>query len=330
MIARVIRGRRDASAGALKEDKVKKIKMNIFIAAAAIIITFTMVSCGGVSKKAVMDPVAAGEDEFFETTRYIMLKNEIKIYKHLPDQESRDSFKKEFWRKRDPNPETQENEARNEFYQRIAFVNRWFSEKTGKNRGLDSDRGKVYLYLGPPDERTTQQRTVYNSTGTRVRILTEQWLYQRHLLFLEFRDVNGFGVYQLARWSPELLTAIDSEKFTIFENKDVSKKLKFKAAYKDGEIQIRIPVKGIVFDEEDGKMKASFKVKVYVYHEYKKIDELEKTWNLAEGKENILKKDNVAFVIPYTASSKGKYYFDIIVKDLASTSSYRNMIRFKS
>lgn len=309
---------------------MKKIKKNIFITAAAIIVTFTMVSCGGAGQKAALDPVAAGEDKFFETTRFIMLKDEIKIYKHLPDQEARDAFIKEFWRKRDPNPETLENEARTEFYQRVAFVNRWFSEKTGKNRGLDSDRGKVYLYLGPPDERTTQQRTVYNSMGTRVRILTEHWLYQRHLLFLEFRDVNGFGVYQLARWTPELLTAIDREKFTIFENKKVGQKLKFKAAYKDGEIQIRIPIKGIVFDEEDGKMKASFKVVVYVYHEYKKVDELEKTWNLAEGKDIILKQDNIAFTIPYTASSKGKYYFDIIVKDLTSTSTYRNMIRFKS
>lgn len=309
---------------------MKKMKINVFIAAAAIIVTFSMVSCGGASQKVVMDPVAAGEDEFFETTRFIMLKDEIKIYKHLPDQESRDAFIKEFWRKRDPNPETPENEARTEFYQRVAFVNRWFSEKSGKNRGLDSDRGKVFLYLGPPDERTTQQRTVYDSMGTPIRILTEQWLYQRHLLFLEFRDMKGFGVYQLARWTPELLTAIDIEKFTIFENKDVSRKLKFKAEYKDGEIQIRIPIKRVVFDEEDGKMKASFKVKVYVYHEYKKIDELEKTWNLAEGKNDILKKDDIAFAIPYTASAKGNYYFDIIVKDLTSTSSYRNMIRFKS
>lgn len=314
-----------------KEEKVKKVKINVFTAAAAIIIvTFGMVSCGGVSQKAALDPVAAGEDEFFETTRFIMLRDEIKIYKHLPDQEFRDDFIKEFWRKRDPNPETRENEARTEFYSRVAFVNRWFSEKSGKNRGLDSDRGKVYLYLGPPDERSTQQRTVVNSTGTPVRILTEQWLYQRHLLFLEFRDVNGFGVYRLAHWTPELLSAIDSEKFTIFENKNVSQKLKFKAEYKDGEIQIRIPVKGIVFDEENGKMKASFKVKVYVYHDYKKIDELEKTWDLTEGRDNILKQDDIAFTIPYTASSKGNYYFDIIVKDLASTSSYRNMIRFKS
>lgn len=291
-----------------------------------VLITASAVSCGG-AKKLEMNAVK-GEDEFLETARFIMLKNEAQIYKHLPDKEAREAFIKEFWEKRDPNPETLENEAKMEFDERVEFINRWFNEGTGKGRGWNSDRGKVYLYLGAPDTRDVHERTVYDSFGLPQRVRVETWIYNQHLLALEFID-NGFGIFRLTFWSPDLLSAIESEKFTIFDNKKAPQKFKFRAGYENGEIKISIPIKEITFDEDNASMKAKFNILIYVYYDYKKIDKKEETRDLTWPKDELLKKDTLELTVPYTPTLKGKYYFDVIVKDVISTSSYRNLIQHR-
>jgi GWxTD domain-containing protein len=65
-------------------------------------------------------------ETFLEKTSLIMLEEEIETYRHLPDVASKREFIAEFWRVRDPSPDTEENEARNEFERRVAFANQWF------------------------------------------------------------------------------------------------------------------------------------------------------------------------------------------------------------
>lgn len=291
-----------------------------------ILITISGAACGG-AKKLEME-TGTGEDEFLETARFIMLKDEAQLYRHLPNKEAREAFIKEFWEKRDPNPETLENEAKIEFDQRVEFINRWFNEGTGKGRGWDSDRGKVFLYLGAPDTRDIHERTIYDSFGMPMRVRVETWIYNQHLLALEFID-NGFGIFRLTFWSPDLLSAIESEKFTIFDNKQTTQKFKFKAGCENNEIKISIPVKDITFDEDNNNIKAKFNILIYVYYDYKKIDKKEETRDLTWSKDELLKKNTLELTVPYTPTLKGKYYFDIIVKDLISTSSYRNLIQHK-
>jgi GWxTD domain-containing protein len=270
---------------------------------------------------------AQGEDEFLENTRFIMLKDEIQVYKHLPDQEAREAFIKEFWDKRDPNPATPENEAKIEFDQRIEFINRWFNETTGRGRGVNSDRGKIFLYLGPPDSRNIYERTIYDSFGLPTRVQAESWVYNRYLLALEFID-NGFGTYRLTYWSPELLSAIEEEKFTIFDNQKTSQRFKFKAQYIPGEIKISIPIKEISFAESGDNMKAKFSILIYIYHNFKEIDKKEETRDFSWSKAELLKKDSLDFTVPYAIVEKGKYSFDIIIQDMNSASSYRNVIAY--
>lgn len=293
---------------------------------AIVIIAIAGVSCGG-AKKLEMNALNQ-HDDFLETARFIMLNDELQIYKHLPDKESREAFIKEFWEKRDPNPETPENEAKEEFEQRVDFVNRWFNEGTGKGRGWNSDRGKVFLYLGAPDTRDIHERTVYDSFGLPMRVRVETWIYSDYMLALEFID-NGFGTFRLTFWSPDLLSAIESEKFTIYDKKEGVQKFKFKAGYEDGQITINIPVKDITFDEDNANVKAKFNIMIYVYYDYKKIDKKEETRDLTWSKVDLLKKNTLELTVPYTPLQKGKYYFDVIVKDLISTSSYRNLIQHK-
>ena len=56
---------------------------------------------------------------FFETARLVMTKEESRIFTHLPDKPARDEFIQEFWEKRDPDLDTEENEFQQEFYRRV-------------------------------------------------------------------------------------------------------------------------------------------------------------------------------------------------------------------
>jgi len=79
--------------------------------------------------------------------RYLMDKEERKVFKKLPDDVAVEEFKKEFWAKRDPIPETETNEFKVRFEERVAFADKNF-------RSYSSDRGMVYILLGPPQERS--------------------------------------------------------------------------------------------------------------------------------------------------------------------------------
>jgi len=63
-------------------------------------------------------------ESFFEKTSLIMTDEEIKIYKCIPDKESKEEFIREFWQIRDPDLDTEENENKIEFERRIEYANR--------------------------------------------------------------------------------------------------------------------------------------------------------------------------------------------------------------
>ena len=91
-------------------------------------------------------------DTFYDLARLFMLKQEKEIYKRLLDPSDKQEFIRDFWARRDLNPQTPENEFRIEIRKRIAFANTWFwRSKSSRNLGWDTDRGRIYLVLGPPD-----------------------------------------------------------------------------------------------------------------------------------------------------------------------------------
>jgi len=68
----------------------------------------------------------------------------------------------EFWKKRDPTPETARNELREEFYRRVDFANRYFSSLLSGKAGWQTDRGRIFIIYGPPQnvERVTPHPTL--------------------------------------------------------------------------------------------------------------------------------------------------------------------------
>jgi len=80
---------------------------------------------------------------------YIITPSERAAFKKLETDEQRDAFIEEFWRRRNPSPNSPENQFKEEFYRRIAYANEHYSSGIP---GWRTDRGHIYIMYGPPDE----------------------------------------------------------------------------------------------------------------------------------------------------------------------------------
>lgn len=89
-----------------------------------------------------------GEEWANGPVRYIMTSEEVRRFMRLSDPITRSEFVTEFWRVRDPRPETPANEFRDEFERRVAFADAYFSQD--EVRGSLTDRGMVFILVGPP------------------------------------------------------------------------------------------------------------------------------------------------------------------------------------
>jgi GWxTD domain-containing protein len=138
---------------------------------------------------------------------YIITKDEKRAFQALTTDEERENFIENFWRRRDPNPDTEENEYREEYYERIAYANEHFSSGIP---GWRTDRGRIYIAWGKPDSIETHptggayDRPSWEGGGSTTTYPFEVWWY-RHLdgvgdgLEIEFVDPTGTGEYRLSR-----------------------------------------------------------------------------------------------------------------------------------
>jgi GWxTD domain-containing protein len=86
----------------------------------------------------------------YEDVVYIITPEEVRAFKLLQTDDQRESFIEQFWRHRDTDPKTEENEYRRDYFARIAYVNENFSFRDVP--GWRSDRGRIYITYGKPDE----------------------------------------------------------------------------------------------------------------------------------------------------------------------------------
>ena len=85
--------------------------------------------------------------------RYLLTQEEDQSYRRLKTDAERSEFIARFWKARDPDPSTPENEYRALFLERVEAATRLFRTESTKP-GWKTDRGKIYILLGPPDELT--------------------------------------------------------------------------------------------------------------------------------------------------------------------------------
>jgi GWxTD domain-containing protein len=131
--------------------------------------------------------------EFLSKVRYLITRQERVAFLQVPADE-RPSFIEEFWKKRDPNPETVDNEFKIEYFKRIDMANHLFTD--GQEPGWLQDRGRMYILLGPPSDRLTYPRGV-----TFYGLPMEFWYYG--FFEIVFVDDNWTGIYRLDPSSAE-------------------------------------------------------------------------------------------------------------------------------
>jgi GWxTD domain-containing protein len=140
-----------------------------------------------------------------EDVVYIISDEERKAFKQLSNDEERDQFIEAFWQRRDPTPDTEENEFKEEHYRRIEYANEHFAAGIP---GWKTDRGRIYIMYGAADEIDahpsggTYERPMEEGGGQTSTFPFEDWRY-RYLegigqeVIIEFVDTCMCGDFHM-------------------------------------------------------------------------------------------------------------------------------------
>ncbi|MGA2040690.1 MAG: GWxTD domain-containing protein [Bryobacteraceae bacterium] len=140
-----------------------------------------------------------------EDVSYIITDEERAAFKRLQTDEEREQFIENFWLRRDPTPDTVENEFKEEHYRRIAYANEHFASGVP---GWKTDRGRIYIVYGPPDEIEDHssggfyERPPEEGGGETSTYPFQQWRYRYvegigNNVILEFVDPTMTGEFHL-------------------------------------------------------------------------------------------------------------------------------------
>src|SRR5436309_9119524 len=169
-----------------------------------------------------------------EDVAYIITDEERAAFKQLSNDEERDNFIEAFWQRRDPTPDTEENEFKEEHYQRIAYANEHFAAGIP---GWKTDRGRMYVMYGKPDEIEshpsggTYNRPMEEGGGETSTYPFETWRY-RYLegigqeIIIEFVDTCMCGDYHMTidRSEKDALKNVPGAGLTLYEQMGLASK----------------------------------------------------------------------------------------------------------
>jgi len=169
-----------------------------------------------------------------EDVRYIITDEERAAFKQLSNDEERDNFIEAFWARRDPTPDTVENEFKEEHYARIAYANEHFAAGIP---GWKTDRGRIYIMYGKPDEIDshpsggTYNRPMEEGGGETSTYPFEDWRY-RYLegigqeIIIEFVDSCMCGDYHMTidRSEKDALKYVPGAGLTLYEEMGLANK----------------------------------------------------------------------------------------------------------
>jgi len=169
-----------------------------------------------------------------EDVRWIITDEEQKAFKLLSNDEERDQFIEAFWQRRDPTPDTIENEFKEEHYRRMAYANEHFAAGIP---GWKSDRGRIYIMYGPADEIESHpsggsyERPMDEGGGQTSTYPFEDWRY-RYLedigqeIIIEFVDTCMCGDYHMTmdRSEKDALLYTPNAGLTLYEQMGMANK----------------------------------------------------------------------------------------------------------
>ncbi|MBV8894505.1 MAG: GWxTD domain-containing protein [Acidobacteria bacterium] len=169
-----------------------------------------------------------------EDVRWIITDEERSAFMQLSNDEERDQFIEAFWARRDPTPDTPENEFKEEHYRRIAYANEHFAAGIP---GWKTDRGRIYIMYGAADEIEshpsggTYDRPMEEGGGTTSTYPFEDWRY-RYLegvgqeVIIEFVDTCMCGDYHMTmdRSEKDALLYTPNAGLTLYEQMGMGNK----------------------------------------------------------------------------------------------------------
>jgi len=140
-----------------------------------------------------------------EDVSYIITDEERAAFKKLQTDDEREQFIENFWLRRDPTPDTIENEFKEEHYRRIAYANEHFASGIP---GWKTDRGRIYITYGPPDEIEDHssggfyERPPEEGGGETSTYPFQQWRYRYidgigNNVIIEFVDPTMSGEFRM-------------------------------------------------------------------------------------------------------------------------------------
>jgi len=169
-----------------------------------------------------------------EDVRWIITDEEKSAFMQLSNDEERDQFIEAFWQRRDPTPDTEENEFKEEHYRRIAYANEHYAAGIP---GWKTDRGRTYIVFGPADEIDSHpsggsyERPMEEGGGQTSTFPFETWRY-RYLegigqeVMIEFVDSCMCGDYHMTmdRSEKDALKYTPNAGLTLYEQMGMSSK----------------------------------------------------------------------------------------------------------
>src|ERR1022692_3795435 len=169
-----------------------------------------------------------------EDVVWIITDEERAAFRQLSNDEERDNFIEAFWQRRDPTPDTEENEYKEEHYQRIAYANEHFAAGVP---GWKTDRGRIYIVYGKADEVDshpsggTYERPMEEGGGETSTFPFEDWRY-RHIdgigqeVIMEFVDTCMCGEFHMTldRSEKDALLMTPNAGLTLYEQMGMTNK----------------------------------------------------------------------------------------------------------
>jgi GWxTD domain-containing protein len=151
-----------------------------------------------------------------EEVSTIITPREKDVFLKLQTDRERDAFIEAFWKQRDPTPGTPENEFRVEHYKRLAYADSIYG-RGAQRRGRFTDRGRIYIILGPP-------RTVDTVDTTNGVYPVEIWFYQPEIdsklppafnvIFFKPHGMGEYVLYSPSQDGPKSLIADSMESYS--------------------------------------------------------------------------------------------------------------------
>lgn len=324
---------------------MRRLKQNKLSLQAGLLVLFLIalltVQCG-LSRRPNLDPES---EEFYQRARHLFTKNERKIFKNLGNAERRHEFIRYFWEIRDPNPLTEENEFKEEIENRFEYVSHYLRE--AGRPGWETDRGRIYMILGPPDQidpnvytedPMLKGRIIHWFYGMSDSVNSDYSYAGTGGMFFRFIDKDGYGIYRLDILATPLRTfdVIERLKYNQINNAEGKGyefgELSFDTNYNKDEQVFSIQVKPnlLEFEEKDGMMIARLNLDLVVFSQTESIKKISERQSFKFKKEELLNLTSPLSIKVSLPKPRENVVVDAILTDLNSNIKARSVYELKA